>query len=374
MPRKDFFMSKKYRVSESVCAGHPDKLADQISDAIVDAVLEQDPKGRVAAEALVAKDTIVLAGEITTIAKIDYEAVAKGVIKKNGYVVPEWGFSNNAKVINRLHEQSAEIAVGVDKEGAGDQGLMYGYATNETEQYMPLQVVLAHKIVQAIDEARQSGSIPYLRPDGKSQVVVEEADEKVVGIRHITVAVPHDESVTLETVTKDITSKILKPIVESYNLTLPKEIIVNGTGVWHQPGPASDVGLTGRKIVVDTYGGAAKVGGGAFSGKDPSKVDRSGAYAARYLAKNIVASGKADRAEVCLAYYIGAKKPIMRSIDTFGTAKVSDQELEDYASSLLDLSVHGILEHFKLRNPIYATTATYGHFGNSDYPWEQVAS
>jgi S-adenosylmethionine synthetase len=367
-------MSKTYEVSESVCAGHPDKLADQISDAILDAALAQDPYARVAAETLVAPNTIVLAGEITTKAKLYYEGIVKKVITDNGYTNTDWGFSDKSVIVNKIHEQSSEIAAGVDADGAGDQGLMYGYATNETSQLLPVQLVMAHRIVKEIDNNRKSGNISYLRPDGKAQVVVEKKDGSLSSIKHITVAVPHGENVNLKTVKSDITKNILQPIADDYRLSLPKDIIVNGTGVWHTPGPVSDVGLTGRKIVVDTYGGAARVGGGAFSGKDPSKVDRSGAYAARFIAKNIVSKGYASRAEVCLAYYIGAKTPIIRTIDTFGTQTVSLRSIELLANDLIDLSVKGIIEKFDLTKPIYFMTSTYGHFGKSDLPWEHVIS
>jgi len=369
---KGFFMSKKYTVSESVCAGHPDKLADQVSDAILDATLAQDPKARVAAEVLLANNQIVLAGEITTTAHIDYEAIAREVIRDEGYTHPEWGFADDVPLLNVLHRQSPEIAVGVDDGGAGDQGLMYGYACNETPELLPLSIVTAHKLTEQIDTVRRE-KLHYLRPDGKAQVVVSH-DGATVCAEHVTIAVPHNEDVTLATVTGDIKQYVIKPVLEQYGLRLPKEIIINGTGVWHQPGPASDVGLTGRKIVVDTYGGQARVGGGAFSGKDPSKVDRSGAYAARYIAKNIVAAGLADRAEVCLAYYIGAKNPIIKQIELFGTEHNSQGTIEAFAGTLIDCSVKGIIEYFDLLRPIYRQTATYGHFGNPAYPWEHIKS
>lgn len=365
-------MSKHLRVSESVCAGHPDKLADQISDAILDEALRQDKDAKVAAETLVANNTVILAGELNTTANIDFESTARNVIKNNGYTEPSWGFSLKSEIINRLHQQSPDIAIGVNDDGAGDQGLMYGYATHETLDYMPLPIVLAHQICQKIDEARISGNLPYLRPDGKSQVVLEYDGEQAIGIKHLTVAVPHDENIKLQAVKEDIKSHILHPVAIEHGFKLPHDIVINGTGVWHLPGPSADVGLTGRKIVVDTYGGAAKVGGGAFSGKDPSKVDRSGAYAARYIAKNIVAAGLATRAEVCLAYYIGAKKPIIQTIETFGTRKITQKELDTFASRLIDSSVKGINEHLALKRPIYHQTSTYGHFGKKQLPWEQI--
>lgn len=368
---KGFFMPKKYFVSESVCAGHPDKLADQISDAILDAALARDPNSRVAAETLLAYNHIVLAGEITTSAKLDYEAIARKVIRKEGYTDDSWGFTHDSPVLNILHQQSPEIAVGVDRDGAGDQGLMYGYACTDTPELMPITIAVAHELTRAIDNARISGDIPFLRPDGKAQIVIER-DYDNWSVEHVTIAAPHDESVELREVTHELNRIIVQPVLNKYNLNVPKDIIVNGTGVWHQPGPASDVGLTGRKIVVDTYGGIARVGGGAFSGKDPSKVDRSGAYAARYIAKNIVAAGFAEKAEVCLAYYIGAQQPIIRQIETFGSEKIKLAAIDAFASELLDCSVRGIIETFKLRRPIYQQTARYGHFGNPNYPWEQV--
>jgi S-adenosylmethionine synthetase len=366
-------MSKTLKVSESVCAGHPDKLADQISDTVLDEALKQDPNSRVAIETLVAKDTVIMAGELTTNADLNYEEIAKKVITDNGYVNNGWGFSNKAHIITKIHRQSTEIAKGVDNDGAGDQGLMYGYACNETEQYMPLPITIAHDICRAIDESRVSLKLPYLRPDGKSQVVIEYQDDKPVAIKHLTVAVPHDENITKEELTEGLINKVLIPIInQKYKYDLPSEIIINGTGIWHIPGPASDVGLTGRKIVVDTYGGASKVGGGAFSGKDATKVDRSGAYASRYIAKNIVAHGLATRAEVCLAYYIGAKKPIILSIDTFGTSKFSHKGLIDFSNSLIDTSVKGIINKLDLTKPIYSQTSAYGHFGKGQLTWEKI--
>lgn len=361
--------------SESVCAGHPDKVADQISDAIVDAVLAQDPHGRTAVETLVAHDRVVLAGELNTTAKIDVEAIARQEIKRLGYTNPDWGFSDQSPIENYLHQQSPEIAVGVDDFGAGDQGLMFGYATNETPEYLPVPITLAHALTQAIDTARENGTLPHLRPDGKAQVVVRYEDDIAVAVEHVTVAVPHSEQISLERVRDDIYHVIVEPVLEQYGFTVPQTaVIVNGTGVWHAPGPSSDSGLTGRKIVVDGYGGYARVGGGAFSGKDPSKVDRSGAYAARYIAKNIVAAGLADKAEVALAYYIGAKEPVNFTIDTFGTAHKPQAYIERYAHNLLTPSVKEIIETLNLKRPIYLQTAAYGHFGKPDLPWEQVVA
>jgi len=359
--------------SESVCAGHPDKVADAISDAIVDAVLEQDPNGRTAVETLVAHDRIVLAGEINTTATIDAEKIARGQIKKLGYTEPAWGFSDQSPIENYLHQQSPEISVGVDDFGAGDQGLMFGYASNETPEYLPLPITLAHALTRAIDGAREDKTLPHLRPDGKAQVVVRYEDGKPAGVEHVTIAVPHDEKISLERVRADIYREIITPVLKKYGYQIAeKDIVVNGTGVWYTPGPSSDSGLTGRKIVVDGYGGYARVGGGAFSGKDPSKVDRSGAYAARYIAKNIVAAGLADKAEVALAYYIGAKEPVNFTIDTFGTGKKSDAKILEFARGLLVPSVKNIIEQLDLKRPIYLQTAAYGHFGKPNLPWEQI--
>ena len=359
--------------SESVCAGHPDKVADQISDAIVDAVLAADPNGRTAVETLVAANRVIIAGETNTSAKVDVEAVAREQIRRLGYTDASWGFSDKSPIENYLHQQSSEISIGVDDFGAGDQGLMFGYATNETPEYLPLPITLAHALCKAIDEARESKTLPHLRPDGKAQVVVKYENGKPVAVEHVTIAVPHNEKISLERVRTDIYKIIILPVLERYGYTIAeKDIVVNGTGVWHTPGPATDSGLTGRKIVVDGYGGYARVGGGAFSGKDPSKVDRSGAYAARYIAKNIVAKGYADQVEVALAYYIGAKEPVNFTIDTFGTAKKPAEKITAYARKLLVPSVKNIIEELDLRRPIYLQTAAYGHFGKPGLPWEQL--
>lgn len=359
--------------SESVCAGHPDKICDQISDAILDAILAEDPNGRVAVEVLASANQLTLAGEVTTAAHIDFEAVARDQVRRLGYTNPDWGFYDECVIVNNIHKQSPEIAIGVDADGAGDQGLMFGYACNETPELLPLPIVLAHGITKAIDDSRENGDISYLRPDGKAQVVVEYQDGKPVGVTHVTVAVPHDEQARLEQVKADILTKIVNPTLAKYGLEISEgELIVNGTGVWNTPGPFADAGLTGRKIVVDGYGGYARVGGGAFSGKDPSKVDRSGAYAARYIAKNIVAANLADKCEVALAYYIGAKEPIMVNIDTFGTGRKPQEDIQKYATELLVPSVKNIIEQLNLKRPIYLQTAAYGHFGKTNLPWEQI--
>jgi len=361
--------------SESVCSGHPDKICDQISDAIVDAVLAQDPLGRVAIETLVTVNRIVIAGEVTSKTKVNYEKIARDQIQRLGYTEDNLNFSYKSPVDVYVHEQSPEIAVGVTKKkGAGDQGMMFGYACNETPELMPLPILLAHKLAWEIDHAREEKILSYLRPDGKTQVTIEYKDGLPVAVSNVVMAAPHSEKKKLEQVKNDLYKKIVKPVLALHGFKIsPDDLIVNGTGVWHIGGPASDTGLTGRKIIVDGYGGYARVGGGAFSGKDPTKVDRSGAYAARFLAKNIVAHKLADTAEVRLAYFIGAKKPLMQEAETFGTAKASDKVIKDFMKKLLDTSVEGILEGLNLRRPIYLKTAAYGHFGRGKFPWEQIA-
>ncbi len=372
-------MSKKVATrlftSESVCAGHPDKIADAISDAIVDAAFEQDPKSHTAIETVAGANQIALFGEIKTKAKIDYERIVKEKIEELGYTNPDWGFSAESTFTNNVHQQSPEIALGADQDGAGDQGMMFGYACTETPELMPLPIALAHALTRKIDEVRENGTLKWLRPDGKSQVTVRYEDDKPVAVEKLVAAVAHDEKATAAEVREDIIEHVFKPVFKKYGFALPKDedIVVNGTGLWHIPGPESGAGLTGRKIVVDTYGGYARVGGGAFSGKDPSKVDRSGAYAARYIAKNIVAAGLADKCEVGLAYVIGHPKPLMQTIETFGTAKVSDEELYAFKDKLIDTSVKGIIETLDLARPIYSQTSAYGHFGKENLPWEQIA-
>ncbi len=359
--------------SESVCAGHPDKVCDQVSDAIVDAVLTEDNYGRVAVETAVTYNHMLIAGEVTTHAKIDYKKIAREQIKKLGYTDDILHFSYKSPIDVHVHEQSPEIAVGVKKKGAGDQGMMFGYACTETKELMPLPITLAHEITKKIDEVREKKILPYLRPDGKSQVTVEYENGKPKRVSAIVVAVPHEESIHLPQVKKDIYKKVIVPVLTQFGYSISlKDFIVNGTGVWHIGGPASDTGITGRKIVVDTYGGYARVGGGAFSGKDPTKVDRSGAYAARFLAKNIVAHKLAEKAEVRLAYSIGAQKPLMQEVEIFGTAKKSNKIISDFIKKLLDTSVEGILDGLNLRRPIYLPTAAYGHFGREEFPWENI--
>ncbi|MBI2442375.1 MAG: methionine adenosyltransferase [Candidatus Levybacteria bacterium] len=367
-------MAKNFTfTSESVCSGHPDKICDRISDSILDAVLAQDPAGRVAIETMAGKDRVFIVGELTSKATIAIEKIARETIRKLGYTNPLFHFTDTSPIDISVHQQSAEIAQGVDMDGAGDQGMMFGFACTQTKELMPLPIVLAHKLAKALDTARESKSLPYLRPDGKTQVTVEYKNGKPANVSHVVIAVPHDETITLRQVKRDVHNTVVKPILEEYGFFVNENnVTVNGTGVWHIGGPASDAGLTGRKIVVDTYGGYARVGGGCFSGKDPTKVDRSGAYAARYIAKNIVSHGLADEAEVRLAYCIGAKKPLMQDVETFETEKISKKALKDCAKKFLDTSVGGIIKTLDLQRPIYAKTSSYGHFGRLEFPWETV--
>ncbi len=359
--------------SESVAAGHPDKICDQISDAVLDYALTKDKHARVAVETLVTENLCVLAGEVRTKQKIPYEKIARDVIKKLGYTDKVLKFTHQSRVEVYIHTQSPEIAQGVDVEGAGDQGMMFGYACRETKTYMPLPIAMAHSLTMRMDEAREKKILPYLRPDGKAQITITYENGTPIGIHNIVIAIPHSEEKTLDEVKSDLYKHIIKPTVKRYDMDISiQNVIVNGTGVWHFSGPAADTGVTGRKIVVDTYGGMARVGGGAFSGKDPTKVDRSGAYAARFIAKNIVASGLADRCEVRLAYFIGAKKPVMQDVETFGTHKVSQKIMKDFMSKILDTSVAGILKGLQLQRPIYFKSAAYGHFGREIFPWEKI--
>ncbi len=368
-------MVKTTFTSESVCSGHPDKVCDQISDAILDEALSKDKYSRVAVETLVTKNFVALAGELTTKAKIDYDKIARKIIKDLGYTDPELQFTPNSPITIKIHTQSPDIAAGVDRDGAGDQGMMYGFACSESRELMPLPVMLAHRLVMRVDEVREKKILPYLRPDGKSQVTVAYENFKPVNVEKVVLAVPHLPSVKLNEVKADLFKKVVGPVLKEFGYKVSiGDVILNGTGVWHFSGPAADTGVTGRKIVVDTYGGMGHVGGGCFSGKDPTKVDRSGAYAARYLAKNIVAGNLATRCEVRLAYFIGAKKPIMQQIETFGTAKKSQKVIADFMEKLIDTSVEGILETLNLRRPIYFKTAAYGHFGRPEFPWERIVS
>ncbi|EKD85217.1 MAG: hypothetical protein ACD_38C00069G0019 [uncultured bacterium] len=359
--------------SESVCAGHPDKICDQISDAILDAVLAQDRQGRTAIECLAGHNKLIIAGEVGANAKVDYASVAKDQIRRLGYTDPKFNFCDKSSIEVYVHEQSPEIAVGVKKKGAGDQGMMFGFACRETDSLMPLPITMANALVKRMDQVREEKIVKYLRPDGKSQVTIEYKDGKPRKILQVVVAIPHEESVNLNQVKEDIYEFVVIPVLERFGFKIKiDDLVVNGTGIWHNGGPASDCGLTGRKIVVDTYGGYARVGGGAFSGKEPSKVDRGGAYAARFLAKNIVAHGLADRAEVRLAYFIGAKKPTMQDVETFGTNKKSHKVILSFMEKILDTSVSGIINGLDLQRPIYLPTAAYGHFGRDEFPWEKI--
>ena len=368
-------MNKSFFTSESVCAGHPDKICDQVSDAIVDEVLRKDPFGHVAVETLVTTNKIVLAGEVKAKHKINFEKVARQQIKRLGYTDPEYEFSYLSPMEVYVHSQSPEIACGVDDEGAGDQGMMFGYACGETPEFMPLPISIAHTLARKIDAVREEKKLLYLRPDGKTQVSIEYKKGVPYKVSSVIIAVPHAETIELSQVKEDLYREVVEPVLSSFGFSYPeKDIVVNGTGVWHSGGPNADTGVTGRKIVVDTYGGYARVGGGAFSGKDPTKVDRSGAYAARFIAKNIVANALATKAEVSLAYFIGAHKPVMQEVETFGTAKKSSKIIRDFTHKLLDTSVEGILEGLNLRRAIYLPTAAYGHFGRNEFPWEKIVS
>lgn len=361
--------------SESVCSGHPDKICDQVSDAILDEVLTQDPGGRVAVEALAGFNHLTIAGEITTTANINLTDIAKREIRRLGYTDPLYNFSDKSPIDLHVHTQSPEIATGVNQEGAGDQGMMFGFACKETSVYMPLPISIASNLARQIDSLRENNILSYLRPDGKTQVTVIYKNNKPYKIASVVLAVPHEENTSLILVKEDLYKNVVVPTLQIYGFSMPiSSLVVNGTGVWHRGGPASDTGLTGRKIIVDTYGGYARVGGGAFSGKDPTKVDRSGAYAARYIAKNIVAHGLADKAEVRLAYCIGVKKPMMQEVDTFGTEKVSKKILKGFVTKLIDTSVRGIIDRLMLQRPIYLPTASYGHFGRNQFPWEEIAN
>lgn len=356
--------------SESVCKGHPDKIADSISDSILDEVLRQDKFGKVAVETLVTKGQVFLAGEISANAKVDYKKVARKRIADLGYTNPDFGFFDKSKINVYIHEQSPEIAKGVRKRGAGDQGMMFGYAAEETAELMPLPISVAHTLAKELDNLKDEHE--FLRPDGKTQITIEYKNDKPYRATQVVIAVPHDEDISSIELKNILYKELICQTLERFKLKISqKDFILNGTGIWHMPGPASDTGLTGRKIIVDTYGGSARVGGGCFSGKDPTKVDRSGAYAARFIAKHIVKEGLASKAEVRLAYFIGAKTPTMQDVETFGTEKVKRSVILDFMKKTLDTSVEGIIESLNLRQPIYLPTSTYGHFGHPNYPWEK---
>jgi S-adenosylmethionine synthetase len=360
--------------SESVTEGHPDKIADQISDAILDACLEQDPYSRVAAETLTATGLVVIAGEITTKAYVDFQTLVRGVVASIGYDNALYGFdSNTCAVISSINRQSGDIAQGVDTGGAGDQGMMFGYAVNETPELMPAAVSLAHKLTRRLSEVRKSGKLPYLRPDGKSQVTVEYDEAgKPVRIDAVVISTQHAEHIGNDELRSDIQKHVIQAVLPPEWLDENTKYHINPTGRFVIGGPMGDTGLTGRKIIVDTYGGAGRHGGGAFSGKDPTKVDRSAAYMARYIAKNIVAAGLADKVEVQLAYAIGVAEPVSVLVDTFGTGKLSGSQLTALVRNNFSLTPKGIIESLNLRRPIYQKTAAYGHFGRTEpeFTWE----
>jgi S-adenosylmethionine synthetase len=361
--------------SESVTEGHPDKIADQISDAVLDAALTEDPTARVACETLVTTGLVVIAGEITTSARIDYTKVARDTIRDIGYTRAKYGFDcDTCSVLSALDRQSPDIAMGVDTGGAGDQGLMFGFACNETPELMPLPIQLAHLLARRLSEARKAGELPYLRPDGKSQVTIEYRDGRPFRASEIVISSQHDANVTNEQLRAEIEEKVIRKTVSSELLDKDTKLHINPTGRFVTGGPQGDAGLTGRKIIVDTYGGYAPHGGGAFSGKDPTKVDRSAAYMARYVAKNIVAAGLAERCLVQLAYAIGVADPVSVLVDTHGTGRLSESQLAKLVRDNFELTPRGIMEELNLRRPIYKSTAAYGHFGREEngFTWEKA--
>lgn len=382
-------MSKILFTSESVTEGHPDKICDQISDSILDALLKQDPMSRVACETAITTGLVLVMGEISTSATVDFQNIIRNTIKEIGYDDSSKGFdSNTCGVMVALDKQSADIALGVDKAleakltdteieaiGAGDQGLMFGYATNETDEFMPYPIYLAHRLTRQLTKVRKDGTLPYLRPDGKSQVTVEyDNDGNPIRLDAVVVSSQHSADISWEQIKKDIRTYVIDPILPAELLDDDTKIYINPTGRFVIGGPAGDSGLTGRKIIVDTYGGWARHGGGAFSGKDPTKVDRSASYAARYVAKNLVAAGLCDKAEIQLSYAIGVASPTSVRVDTFGTGKLSEEKLTDIVMENFDLRPAGIIQMLDLRRPIYQGTAAYGHFGRSDLdlPWERT--
>lgn len=378
---------KKFFTSESVTEGHPDKVCDQISDGILDAVLEQDPMARVAVECCAAYDLLLIMGEVTTTAKVDYEAVAREIIRDIGYDFGSFAY-DKCRILVEIHEQSPDIAMGVnssleaksaegsgdeeDSIGAGDQGLMFGYACRETKEYMPLAIMLAHKLAERLSECREEGIIPYLRPDGKTQVTVEYDGKRVKRVEAVVVSTQHAEGTDMEKLKADVKEEVIDFVIPASLMDGDTKIYINPTGNFVIGGPEGDSGLTGRKIIVDTYGGKCAHGGGAFSGKDPTKVDRSATYMARYIAKNMVAAGLADEMEVQVAYAIGVANPISIFVDTFGTGRLSDERLADIVKKEFDLRPYAIIKKLGLRSSIYHLTAAYGHFGKDYLPWEKT--
>ena len=371
-------MSQYLFTSESVSEGHPDKIADQISDAVLDEIIKQDPKARVACETYVKTGMALVGGEITTSAWVDIENLAREVICDIGYTSSEMGFDGRScAVLNAIGKQSADINQGVDREspldqGAGDQGIMFGYATNETDVFMPAAITYAHRLMERQAQVRKSGKLDWLRPDAKSQLTFKYEDHKIIGIDAVVLSTQHAETVSQKDLHEGVMEEIIKPVLPAQWLSKDTKYFINPTGRFVIGGPMGDCGLTGRKIIVDTYGGAARHGGGAFSGKDPSKVDRSAAYAARYVAKNIVAAGLADRCEIQLSYAIGVAEPTSIMIETFGTSKVANELLVSLVREFFDLRPYGLIKMLDLIQPIYRQTAAYGHFGREQFPWEKI--
>ena len=372
-----FFVADGIRhifTSESVTEGHPDKMADQISDAVLDAVLAGDPTSRVACEVLVTTGICLVAGEITTKSIIDVPTLARKVIADIGFTDSAMGFdAKTCGVLNVIQTQSPDIAMGVDTGGAGDQGLMFGYACTETEELMPLPIVLSHKLARRLSESRNSGELPWLRPDGKSQVSVEYVNGVPTRVDAVVVSTQHDDNISTEELRKEVKAKIIDPVIPAGMVDSATKFHINPTGRFVIGGPHGDTGLTGRKIIVDTYGGMGRHGGGAFSGKDPTKVDRSACYMARYVAKNLVAAGLATRAEVQLAYAIGVAEPVSVNVNTFGTGLLDEEKLVGLIRAHFPLTPKGMIEHLDLRRPIYRATAAFGHFGRNEFPWESTA-